>query len=416
MTLPAASPAELRCPGCGAGGLVDVFEMRGLPVFVGILHDEPGEARRAPTGEVTLAWCGTCGLVHNRTHDPARVDFRPGYEVSLSHSATFRTYIHGVADRLVARHGLEGARVLEIGCGDGYFLRLLAERGIGEGIGVDPTVARAGEETVAGARIEWVRDYYDPTRYADVDPDFVASLSVFEDIPVPAAFLRALRSTLRPEARLYFEVYNAWHAFENEETWSVHYEQCNLFGSRSLAGVFARAGFDVLDGGTSYEGDQYAWVEASPGAGDGVDSIDANGTAVADPSDDGPGGGRSPAAPDPPAALARFAARHEENVERWSRRLASHAAAGRRVILWGSGGKGITFLNVVPGADAIVAVADINPDRQGRYIPGTGQPIVAPGALPALEPDVAILTNALYEREIRAQAEGLGLRCAFEVA
>lgn len=396
--LPAVSPSEVRCPACDAGGLVDVFEIHGLPVFVGLLHDDPQAARTAPRGDVTLAWCGECDFVHNRTHDPDRVDFRPGYEVSLSHSATFRTYIHGVADRLVERHSLEGKRVLEIGCGDGYFLRLLAERGIAEGIGVDPTVSREGRETVAGARIEWIRDYFDPARYAHLDPDFVASLSVFEDVSRPAAFLRAFRRTLRPETRLYFEVWNAWRAFENEETWSVHYEQCNLFGPGSLAGIFARTGYEVLDHGASYGDDQYAWVEAVP-AGSSVSPA---------PGEREPGG-----LPEP---LTRFAARHRQDVERWRSRLQEHAAAGRRVVLWGSGGKGITFLNVVPGAAEILAVADINPDRQGRFIPGTGHPIVAPRALPELEPDVAILTNALYEKEIRAQVAELRLDCELEIA
>lgn len=398
MTAPTPSPAGVRCPVCAGGGLTDVFGARGLPVFVGILHDDAESARSASLGDVTLAYCPGCGFVHNRTHDPDRVRFRPGYEVSLRHSATFRAYVRAVADRLAARYDLTGRRVLEIGCGDGYFLRLLAERGIAGGTGVDPTVREAGRETVDGAEIEWIRDYYEPDRYRALDPDFVASLSVFEDIPEPTAFLRRLRATLRPEARLYFEVWNAWHAFENEETWSVHYEQCNLFGAESLAGCFVRAGFDVLDGGVSYQGDQYAWVEAAPSAG-------------------------ARAAPpvrrerdELPPPVARFAARHRENVDRWEERLAAHAASGRRVVMWGSGAKGITFLNVVPGADSVRAVADINPDRQGRFIPGTGHPIVPPEALPGIEPDVVILTNVLYESEIRAQAAGLGLACSFEAA
>lgn len=398
--LPSPSPERTRCPACDADGLVDVFEVLGLPVFVGLLHEDRDSARAAPRGDVTLAYCPVCDFVHDRTHDPARVDFRPGYEVSLSHSATFRAYIHDLADRLVERHGLAGRRVVEIGCGDGYFLRLLAERGIAEGIGMDPTVAREGRERVDGAEIEWVRDYFDPERHADLDPDFVASLSVFEDIPGPAAFLRSLRETLRPEVALYFEVWNAWHAFENEETWSVHYEQCNLFGPGSLAGIFGRAGYEVVDYGASYQGDQYAWVEALPGE-------EGGGSEPPPVREKGPGG-----LPEP---VRRFAARHRENVDRWRARLQDHAAAGRRVVLWGSGGKGITFLNVVPGAEAIVAVADINPDRQGRFIPGTGHPIVAPEALCDLEPDVAILTNALYEPEIRSQAGELGLACSFEV-
>lgn len=395
--LPAPAPASVRCPACGGAGLTDVFEVDGLPVFVGMLQDDRERAKSAPRGDVTLAWCPSCAFVHNRRHDPARVDFRPGYEVSLSHSPTFRDYIHGVADRLVDRHGLAGRRVLEIGCGDGYFLRLLAERGVAEATGIDPTVARVGDETVGSARVRWIRDYYRPDRYPDLDPDFVACLSVFEDVPAPGEFLRGLRRRLRPEARVYFEVWNASHAFEHQETWSVHYEQCNLFEPASLVGVFERAGFRVLGSGPSYAGGQYCYVEAAP---------DGEARAAGSEAADGV----------LPASLERFADRHREDVAGWAARLAAHAAAGRRIALWGSGGKGITFLNGVPGSDAIVAVVDINPDRQGKFIPGTGHPIVSPEAALAYAPDVIVLTNSLYEREIRAQADEIGLRCDFEAA
>ena len=400
-TLPRPAPVAARCPACDARGLTDVFDVRGVPVFVGILHDDADSARRAPRGDVILAWCASCGTVHNRVHDPARVHFRPGYEVSLAHSRTVRAYIEDVADRLVERYELAGRSVLEIGCGDGLFLRLLADRGIARGTGIDPTLAREGEERRGGARLRWIRDYFDPTRYPDLDPDFVASLSVFEDLSRPGEMLRGLRARLRPDARVYVEVWNALDALENDETWGIHYEQCNLFGAASLAGAFRRAGFVVLDAGLCYAGGQYCFVEAAP----------AGGTEL-----DGPA---PPAVATPlriPDALARLAARHRDKVAAWAGRLAAHEAAGRRVVLWGSGGKGIGFLNGVPGADGILAVVDINPDRQGRFVPGTGHRIVSPAGAGDLAPDVAILTNVLYESEIRTQADELGMTCAFEAA
>jgi hypothetical protein len=49
-------------------------------------------------------------------------------------------------------------------------------------------------------------------------------------------------------------------------------------------------------------------------------------------------------------------------------------------------------------------------------VPGTGHRVVAPASLRAAPPDIVIVTNPLYEREIRSQAAALGLACAFEAA
>jgi hypothetical protein len=86
---------------------------------------------------------------------------------------------------------------------------------------------------------------------------------------------------------------------------------------------------------------------------------------------------------------------------------------GKRVVVWGSGGKGICFLNTLEAPDVFKLVVDINPDRQGRYMPGSGQRIVPPQTLPEYRPDVVVLTNPLYEPEIRATVAELGLACEF---
>jgi len=61
-------------------------------------------------------------------------------------------------------------------------------------------------------------------------------------------------------------------------------------------------------------------------------------------------------------------------------------------------------------------VVDVNPRRQGHFMPVTGQPIVAPTALPAIDPQVIVITNELYRDEITRQARALGLRSEILVA
>jgi len=122
------------------------------------------------------------------------------------------------------------------------------------------------------------------------------------------------------------------------------------------------------------------------------------------------------AAEDIPAAITEFAAEHQRKCELWRSRLRRLREEKKRAVLWGSGGKGISFANALPTREVIEQIVDINPDRQGKFIPGSGQRIVPPESLVANPPDYIILTNVLYEQEIKRTVVDLGLQCEFWVA
>jgi len=394
-----ALPAAVSCPGCGCWDYTDFFEARDLPVHVGNFYDTAQEAIATPTGDVTLSFCHGCGLVFNRRFDGNKISYEPGYEVALHHSETFRKFMDGVATRLIERFNIRNKNVLEIGCGCGYFLRMLCERGDNHAVGIDPTIAREGVERVGGGSVRFIRDFFSD-RYADIPADFICCLSVFEHIPDPLHFLTMLRRMIgdrRPG--IYFEIFNAFDAFRREETWSIHYEQSNYFSKESLAGVFQRSEFEVIEAATCYEGDQYLFVDSVPANLDG-DKLAAKES------------GRL----DLPEAISNFAERHEEKLNTWKDHVARWKSRGERVVLWGTGGKGITFVNSLDTAEAIPFVVEINPDKQGKYVPGTGQRIVPPEFMADYRPDKVIITNALYEKEMKQQAQDLGVTCEFLVA
>ncbi|HEV2273057.1 MAG TPA: hypothetical protein VGR96_02760 [Acidobacteriaceae bacterium] len=81
----------------------------------------------------------------------------------------------------------------------------------------------------------------------------------------------------------------------------------------------------------------------------------------------------------------------------------------RRVALWGAGAKGVTFLNVVPGARQIDSVVDRNPRKRGMYVPGTGRRISAPEELERNPPELVITLNPAYVAEIQAMLADLGV-------
>ena len=385
------------CPTCGCSRQTDFFEVRGLPVHVGILFDTREQARQATTGDVILTYCHGCGFVYNRLFEPAKMSYRPGYEVSLVHSKVFLSFIEGVAKRLIDKFDLHNKTVVEIGCGGGEFLRMLCELGDNDGIGIDPSVRREGVESINQRQVRFIRDHFSQ-EHVGLNADFVCCLSVLEHIPNPAETIRNVRRLIGDrDAGVYFEIFNAFNAFRNGETWSVLYEQCNYFGLDSFRGLFEQCGFRVTEAVECYQGSQYL-------------AVDAVGGQIGDEPL------RSEAEHDLPPELATFADAYAERLAIWQDRIEQFRQTGTRVVVWGAGGKGVNFLNTLDTADLIPYVLEINPRRQGKYIPGSAQKVVAPEFMAEYRPDVVIITNALYEQEMKQQAAALGVDCKFLIA
>jgi hypothetical protein len=79
-------------------------------------------------------------------------------------------------------------------------------------------------------------------------------------------------------------------------------------------------------------------------------------------------------------------------------------------VLWGGGSKGVAFLTTLGlSLDDVAYAVDINPNKTGTYMAGTGQEIVAPDFLKSYRPDVVIIMNPVYLQEITQNLAGMGL-------
>ncbi|MBI2952184.1 methyltransferase, partial [bacterium] len=180
--------------------------------------------------------------------------------------------------------------------------------------------------------------------------------------------------------------------------WDVIYEHCSYFTRESLARAFALCGFRVCDLAETYEG-QYLRVEALPGEG----PADSRGAQKGDLS----GVARD---------VSDFADGCRGLIEAWRSYLDTVRQAGQRAVLWGAGAKGVSFMNMLKGQRSIEYVVDVNPRKQGRYVAGTGQQIVPPEFLRDYRPGVIIVTNPVYQGEIRQMTERLGVTAEFRCA
>jgi hypothetical protein len=380
-------PQTIACPACGSTALRRFYEVAGLPANTLKLFDTRDLARAASRGMVELGLCEGCGFITNLRFEPSLVDYTEDYEGSQASSPTFAAYHRSLAMDLVARYQLAGATVLEIGCGKGEFLEVLLEAGAGRAIGFDPGY-RPRPCLGRDARLEVSTALFTASTAA-IECGLVCCKMTLEHVQDALGFVRALRRWIgERDIPVFFLLPEISEALASAAFWEVQYEHCSYFTLASLGAVFARAGFGVTRLELSYGG-QFAAIEARPGPGDA--RVAAGELARIGRLADG------------------FAVAAPRMRELWDQRLRHYAAAGERVALWGGGAKAVGLLAALDLGSEVGCVVDINPGRQGRYVPGTGQPIVAPEYLCRYLPDRVVVMNPIYRPEIERVIAELGL-------
>lgn len=381
-----------RCPVCAGSRTETVLVTEKVPLQIGVAWPSREAALRAAVGEIALACCHSCGFLYNVAFDPGQVSYTPGYEVSLSHSATYRAFLRDEALKLVRDYQIRDGAVIEIGSGDSSFLRFICELGDNEGHGFDPSLpASSAELEGRESRMTLYPREYGPAD-SGIRADVMVIRSVLELIPSPLAFLRSLTSVAavrNPGMLIYAEVPNVGWILKQRMAWNIHYEHCSYFTEPILRQVFAAAGWQVLACEPCYADGQYLRLV-------GRHDHEVH--------------WHPPPATAVDLTLAReFAENYATERFGWHQRLAAAKASGRRVALWGAGGRGSSFLAAVdPGRSYVDFAVDINPNRQGCFLPVSGHQVYPPEALQDRGCDITLISNATYEEEIRAAVGAMG--------
>jgi SAM-dependent methyltransferase len=384
------------CRVCGGSSFELFFELPAVPVHCNILWPTEEAARRAPVAAIALALCHTCGLVFNAAFRPELVTYDEAYENSLHHSPRFEAYAESLARDLSERLHLEGQLVVEVGCGKGEFLRRLCRASGAKGLGVDASYDPRLAPADADDAVTFLQEPF--TRVpAEIAPALVLCRHVLEHLPDPGEFVEQFATVSRRSARgrVFLEVPHVLYTLEDLGIWDIIYEHCSYFSIPSLSRLCELAGLRVERAYATY-GNQFLCLEATPGP-----------AAVSD---------RRAEVAELQRLADAYSAEYVQKVSYWESRLATLRAQGQKIVLWGAGSKGITFVNTVPGGAGVACLVDLNPRKHGRFVPGTGQPVVGPELLRQLAPDHIIVMNPLYRDEIDKMTAQLGVRATVEVA
>ncbi|MCA1650452.1 MAG: class I SAM-dependent methyltransferase, partial [Acidobacteria bacterium] len=214
-----------------------------------------------------------------------------------------------------------------------------------------------------------------------------------EHIRPTAEFMRMVRRVIGPrkDTLVFLEVPDMTRVLRERAFWDVYYEHCTYLTAGSLARLFRSTGFEIIELVRDFA-DQYLWVTARP-----VDSV----TKASLPIED-----------DLKATTADvdlYSEHASRDIAAWRDRILDFAASGRKPVIWGAGSKAVALLTTCGIEAEVEYLVDINPHKAGKFLPGTGHPVVSPEHMRHYEPGVVVAMNPVYIDEIRARLDASGV-------
>jgi hypothetical protein len=282
--------------------------------------------------------------------------------------------------------------IIMVGCGRGDFLELLCKKGNNRGVGFDPSLIVEKIENPMPDQISYIRDYYNHS-YAHYPVDLIVCSHVLEHVFNVREFMNnILQGIGERQPIVYFEVPNVMFYFKKQAIWDVIYEHFSYFSRHSLVDLFLRYGFKVSSIDERFGG-QFLSIEGLAIGGQFkyqsgfFNDVENYYTSA-----------------------LHFGETFQKELEQWKNRLESFKRSGQKTVIWGTGSKGINFLNLVDKNKVIKYAIDINPFKHGNFVAGTGQKIMGPDFLRSFRPDKIIVMNPIYLVEIRKLTEKLNVQ------
>ncbi len=399
MNAPALCRPITACRACGGAISAMFCDLGATPLAND--YPPPGSAP-LPRYPLAAVVCGTCRMVQLDHVVEAEAIFTD-YAYFSSFSESWLDHAARYAAAMRERLSL-GAQsfVVEIASNDGYLLRNFVTIGI-PCLGVEPAANVAASAVAAGVPTE-VR-FFDREAARDIvarrgHADLVIANNVLAHVPDVVDFAAGLAHLAGPRGVVTIEAPHLLSLVDGVQFDTIYHEHYAYWSLYAVERLLAAQGLRVFDVEklTTHGGSlrYFASADGARAEGPGLVAVRAEEAARGIAGD---------------AFYQGFNVRVAEALAAFNAWLAQCRAAGMRLGAYGAAAKGNTFLNAAGvTATDFVAVADRNPAKQDRLLPGSAIPIVSPEALLAMAPDTLLILPWNLADEISSQLRAAGFK------
>lgn len=389
----------MNCRGCGAHLHLPLIDLGTAPPSNAyVTREQLDQAEQWVPLRVQV--CDSCWLVQTEDYRAADSLFDADYAYFSSFSSSWLQHAERYVAQMVERFGLTAqSRVVEIAANDGYLLQYVAQRGIAC-LGIEPTASTARAAREKGLEIREL--FFGETVAADLvtdgwSADLMAANNVLAHVPDINDFLKGFATLLKPDGVATFEFPHLLRLMAEDQFDTLYHEHYSYLSLTAVQGLCARSGLAIFDVEElpTHGGSLRVFVQrvtanraVMPAVGELLAREEASGVRT----------------PGYYASLAPAAERIKYELLRF---LLQAKADGKKVVGYGAAAKGNTLLNYAGvRGDLLAWVADANPHKQGKFLPGSRIPIVPPARIAAEQPDyVLVLPWNLLSEVMEQQAE-----------
>lgn len=308
----------------------------------------PESAQRIPSKEemeqdsgidLQLCQCPSCGLVQ---FDCEPVDYYRDVIRAGGYSTTMATLRREQYSHFIDLCGLEGKKIIEIGCGQGEFLQMLQEFPV-QGFGIEHKADLVAKAREKGLKV-W-QDFADNGDHAiDGAPyDVFLSFNFLEHQPDPNGMMQCIYRNLAEGGYGLITVPNFDYILANDGFYELLRDHIANYTEETLRFLLNRNGFTVLES-TVVNRDTIQMIVQKKRKTD-ISGIRRNFEALAKQMND-----------------------YTEARRR----------QGKKIAVWGASHQGFTALSTTGVGEKIRYIIDSAPFKQGRYAPASHVPIVSP--------------------------------------
>jgi hypothetical protein len=346
---------------------------------------------------LTVHVCERCFLLQLQQYVAPEEIFRDYWYYS-SVSRTWLEHASDYTDRMITElHLNQQSMVVELGSNDGYLLQFFIKRGI-PSRGVEPAwdIAKAACERGVPTFVEFF-GVETARKMGSTRPraDLLIANNVLAQAPDLHDFIEGSRLLLADGGTMTIEVPHVLRLVENNQFDTIYHEHFSYFSLLSLQnllGAHALTVFDVEElpthGGSLRVYARHAADHQRPTTQRVLDLIACERAAGVESLD----------------FYAAFRARVAATKARLLDCLIATKQAGKSIVGYGAPGKGNTLLNYCGiRTDFLDYTVDLNPHKQGMFLPGTHIPICHPNRIDETRPDRILILPWNLKDEIMAQ-------------